>query len=918
MNFLKTSLSGLKRFSFAICILVLWASLFGATTFYVAPNGNDAWSGKLASPNGSKTDGPFLTPPRARDALREARKNGSGPFVVELREGTYPLSETLVLGAGDSDSTWRSFPNERAVLSGGRFISGFQESMVNGKKRWTTTVPEVKSGSQTFRQLFVSTRGQPYERRFRPNLGMKRVDGLTYSPRRKAASHRAAQIDFIFAPGDFKNWENLGDVEVVCLHIWSSSRLLVKSVDTTRNVVTFTGMPTFAVDQGGLQHYFIENVKEELDEPGEWYLDRPTGVLTYLPKDGESLATTRVVAPVLSTVVSLSANYSKESFVSHVVLSNLVISHNESPLPAEGYGGSQGQPDLPSAVELTGAKECEIVRCVVSQTGNYGIGIGLGCQDNRVLGCRLFDLGGGGIKVGDVKMNDISKNAKYPVLPARNRVENCAISDGGVMYFSANAVWAGIVNGTVIAHNEFWNFPYSGIAVGWSWSDEKTSCASNAIEYNIVSNVLTLLGDGASVYTLGRQPGTVIRGNVVRDNTQSIFAKYHWQLGLYLDEGSSEMLVEKNFVWKVGTHGFNMNGGAQNLIRNNLLGPVYGNEDPYIRCYKKDFSKGNVFEHNVSWCDSENLADEPWDTSLMSCRSNLYWNFTGKPVLFKTKTFAQWQAGGQDIGSVYADPLFQNPERGDFRLKKNSPVPSIGFEMPDVSLAGLEAAFKDLNKKVEVNPPPCYTMKPPVAKEFSGFSWDFEDAPIGATPRGFVPSGFTEAGNFVISEEAAKDGKRALKLTDSKSMAKSFYPFMSQQLPKHYDQGTISFSCDVMVKAEAPCTLDINFRDYSKRASKNKEFVSGPSVQFNASGKIISGTEELLTAKPGTWTHLEIRFTMGSHEASVSLLTAAGEKKEATLSLPADFVALSWLGLIGGDSVDGAAYLDNLKMTITP
>ncbi|MBL8994839.1 MAG: right-handed parallel beta-helix repeat-containing protein, partial [Spirochaetia bacterium] len=543
MTKLPTCAANRKRFLLAFVVLIFHASLLGAATFYVAPNGNDAWSGTLAAPNSAKTDGPFLSPPRARDALRESKKkNASGPFVVELREGTYPLSETLVFRAEDSDSIWRAYGSERPVLSGGRVISGFQEAVVNGKKRWQTVLPEAKSGAWYFRQLFVSTKGQPWERRYRPNLGMKRVDGLTYSPRRKAASHRAAQIDFIFAPGDFKKWENLNDVEVVLLHVWSSSRLLVKEVDALRNVVTFTGMPTFAVDQGGLQPYFIENVKEELDASGEWYLDRPTGLLSYIPKDGESLADSRVIAPVLSTVVSLNANYSNESFVAHFVMSNLVFSHNESALPKEGYGGSQAQPDLPSAVELVGAKECEFSRCVISQTGNYGIGIGLGCHSNRVVGCRMFDLGGGGVKVGDIQMNGINKNAKYPMLPTGNRVENCAISDGGVMYFSANAVWGGLVNGAVIAHNEIYNFPYAGMAVGWSWSDEKTSCASNRMEYNLVSNVLTLLADGASIYTLGRQPGTVIRGNVVRDNVQSVHAKFHWQLGLYLDEGSSEML----------------------------------------------------------------------------------------------------------------------------------------------------------------------------------------------------------------------------------------------------------------------------------------------------------------------------------------------------------------------------------------
>ncbi|MEI6197401.1 MAG: right-handed parallel beta-helix repeat-containing protein, partial [Verrucomicrobiota bacterium] len=524
--------------------LALVATVATATDFYVAPTGNDANLGTHAKP--------FATPQHARDAIRVAKQQGdSGPFSVQLAGGLYLLTETLALTAEDSGTkaapvVWRSAPNEQAVLSGGRALSGFRESTVNGVRRWTVELPEVKSGKQNFRQLFISTGGQPFERRFRPQIGMMQVAGLTDSPKRKnAPSYRAAQIDFYFAPGDFKPWENLSAVEVVVLHEWSLSRLFVEKVDATKNIVTFTAMPMFAVDQNKLKPYFIENVKEELKLPGQWYLDRPSGVLTYLPQAGETLANARVVVPRLVKLMTLAGDYLKGSFVEHLTFDNVAFSHNESPLPRGGYSGSQGNPDLPAAIELTGAKDCTFLRCTVSQTGNYGIGLGLGSQNNAVVGCRLFDLGGGGIKVGDIRMK---ADAQYPELPAGNRIENCAISDGGLMYFSANAVWGGIVRDTIVSHNQIWNFPYSGIAIGWAWHDKPTSCAGNRIEYNSISNVVTLICDGASIYTLGRQPGTVIRGNVVRDNVKSPFTINYWQLGLYLDEGSAEMLVENNFA----------------------------------------------------------------------------------------------------------------------------------------------------------------------------------------------------------------------------------------------------------------------------------------------------------------------------------------------------------------------------------
>ena len=896
-----------------LALATLGTALHGATTFTVAPTGNDA--------NPGTPEKPFATPQHARDALRAAQQHGDrGPFAVELRAGLYPLAETLTFAPEDSGTEaapviWRSAPGEQAVLSGGRVISGFRETTVNGVRQWSVVLPDIKPGGPTFRQLFVSSPGQPFERRYRPQLGMKRVDGLTASPKRKAAAHRAAQKDFYFAPGDFQPWANLSDAEVVVLHVWSSSRLFVQQVDAKRDIVTFTGLPTFAVNQGGLQPYFIENVKEALHAPGEWYLDRPTGVLTYLPCTGETLADTRVVVPRLVNVVSLSGDYNRGAFVAHIRFENLGFAHNEAPLPRAGYGGSQGQPDLPAAIELTGTRHCTFQRCTVSQTGTYGIGLGLGAHDNSIVGCRLFDLGGGGVKVGDIRM---APQAGPDAVPTGNRVENCAIYDGGVMYFSANAVWAGIVRGTVIRHNQIWNFPYSGIAVGWNWNDRPTACAANRIEDNCISNVLALIADGGSIYTLGRQPGTVIRGNVVRDNVKSPFATEHWQLGLYLDEGSSEMLVENNFVYRVGTHGFNMNGGAQNLVRNNILGPVYGAHAPYIRCNKKPYAQANVFTHNLAYCDSTNLVDAAWDTALCACSSNLYWNCAGRPFKFYDKTFAAWQAGGQDAGSLNADPLFEDPAHGDFRLKRASPAFALGFKAFDLSAAGLEPAFRDVGIPRRAIPPPCYAMPLPQPRTFAGLAIDFDDVPAGTLPRGFVCNGATPEANFAVREGVGKNGHRALVATDSKRAAKAFYPYLTFAVLGQPDKGQVAFSCDVRQKAGAPVTLDIGFRDTSKRRNPKKEFISSPGVTFATDGTIKCGTALLATAAPGTWTHVEITFPLAGadREALLAVTLADGSTKQQKAGLSPDFAAVSSLGFFCSDAVDGACYLDNLRLTV--
>jgi hypothetical protein len=898
-------------------VVALAAAVSGqAAEYFVAPGGDDA--------NPGTKEKPFASPARARDALRAAKQKGDrGPFAVELRGGLYTLAETLVFTPEDSGTAaapvvWRSAPGERAVFSGGRVLGGFRETTAHGLRRWTVELPEVKAGGKTFRQLFVATDGQTFERRYRPQLGMKRVDGVTDSPKRKgAAPHRAAQKDFYFAPGDFQPWENLSDVEVVVLHVWSSSRLCVAKVDAANSKVTFTGLPTFAVSQGGLQPYFIENVKEALQTPGEWYLDRPAGVLTYLPREGETLANTTVVAPRLVNVLALTGAFQQGARVEHLTFENLGFMFNEAPLPREGYGGSQGQADLPAAIELTGAKCCTFRRCTVSQTGSYGIGIGLGSHENKLVGCRLFDLGGGGVKVGDMRMK---ADAPAAEVPTGNRIENCAIFDGGLLYFSANAIWGGLVRGTELRHNQIWNFPYSGIAMGWAWNDKPTVCGGNRIVDNCISNVLTLIADGASIYTLGRQPGTVIRGNVVRDNVKSPFAKEHWQLGLYLDEGSSEMLVENNFVYRVGTHGFNMNGGAQCVIRNNILGPVYGHHAPYIRCQRKTYARENVFTRNLAWCDSTNLVNAVWDQALCASSSNLYWNCAGRAFKFFDKTFAEWQARGQDAGSLVTDPLFEAPERGDFRLKAASPAFALGFVPFDLAAAGLEPAFKDVAVPAKTMPPPFYAMQLPAGpRAFTGCAPDLNGVAVGSLPRGFACAGGTPEAHFRVAAGVGKNGGRALVATDRKGAAKPFYPYLTYKLPAPLEHGTLTFSCDVQQKSGAPVTLAIGFRDYSKRGNPKKDFVSSPEVLFSADGKIRAGTTVVTAAAPGSWTHVELSFPLegAAREARIVLTLADGTRKETKTPVSAEFSTVSTLGFFCGEAMDGVCYLDNVRLLVT-
>ncbi|MBI2300347.1 MAG: right-handed parallel beta-helix repeat-containing protein [Armatimonadetes bacterium] len=437
--------------------------------------------------------------------------------------------------------------------------------------------PEVRDGQRSFRQLFVQRRGEPFfTRRFRPTKGMLAIADTTWSLARKSQAHRAAQQDFVCFPGDLQPWPDLPDVELVALHGWSASRLKIESLDPEHCIVRLTSVPTFRIGswyKDERNPYYLENLKAALGKPGQWYLDRPAGTLTYLPLPGETPDDVTVVAPRLEQLVTCRGEPVGPRLVEHVSFRGLTFAHAEWPVPAAGYDVSQGQPALPSAIEVTFGRDIRFERCVVANTGAYGIGLGRGCRECAVVGCLMFDLGGGGVKVGEQLLD---RNAAEPVLPVGNVVEDNTILHTGLIHYSANGIWCGVVRGTRIVHNEVAYGPYTGIAVGWCWDPGPSSCGDNLIEANRVHHVMRVVQDGGGIYTLGRQPGTIIRGNLVHDNLPGPFAASPGQCGLYFDEGSSGFLVEDNIQYNVSWSPTklvqNQNTAADHDIRTNYLG----------------------------------------------------------------------------------------------------------------------------------------------------------------------------------------------------------------------------------------------------------------------------------------------------------------------------------------------------------
>jgi hypothetical protein len=676
----------------ALALVGLAGSAASAADFYVSARGRDTWSGRLAAPNAGRTDGPFATIPRAQQAVRALKAQQPGraaPIVVSIGGGTYFLEAPLVFTPEDSGTTrapviYRAANVRRPpVFSGGVRLRGFTETPAGA---WQVTLPEVARGGWRFVQLFVN--GQ---RRSRPRLPKGGYYFIAEALPSTPGDEGKGYDRFRYSAGDIEaNWHNPGDVEVLVFHNWTMDRLRIASVDEAQRAVTFTGatvapMEFFDLAKG--RRYIVENVREAQTEPGEWYLDSGSGLLTYLPMAGEVISKATVIAPRLDRLVQFAGNAAANRWVEHITLEDLVFTHTNWVTPPEGYASPQAESRLPGAITATGALHCALKGCVVRQVGTYAVEWGTGCKDNQVVDCDLTDLGAGGVKIGDMNLYDDPN-----LVASGNAVRNCSITHGGRLHPAGIGVWVGQSHHNTIEHNEIWDLYYSGLSVGWTWGYGPSQCHHNTIAYNDVHLLgQQVLSDLGGIYTLGISPGTTVHHNHFYD----IDYFYYGGWGIYFDEGSTGILAENNLIHD--THGgcFHQHYGESNTFRNNIL--AFDRSQQIARTRPEDHLSF-TFDHNIVYYREGNLlgGNWTWTGGNYAFDSNCYWDAGGRPITFDGLTLEEWRSQrGQDRHSVIADPLFVDPEHRDFTLRPGSPALGLGFVPFDLSATGRTTRPRD-------------------------------------------------------------------------------------------------------------------------------------------------------------------------------------------------------------------------------
>ena len=897
----------------AVLLMVVPSGLYGGESspagpkadFVVAVTGSDRNPGTEARP--------FATIARARDAVRDLRRVQPGCDVLVLvRGGVYRVDRPIVFAPEDSGRdrgsvTYAAYPGEEPTISGGRQITGFQPGSGG---IWTAKVPDVRGGQGIFEQLYVN--GRRAVRARTPNRFYFYMNGTRRRGADPATGKPEKLDDRMFlangqdiAPLAALPPERLRDVVVASYHSWHISRQRVAAISPEKNTVFLTGscgVPFFTYTQN--ERYYLENYREALDSPGEWFLDRD-GTLSYKPLPGEDMRSAEVVAPGTDTLVCFHGAGDGKP-VANITLRGLRLVYGQYLLPPQGQSSPQAACNIPAVVMADYARNVAMQDCRIEHVGTYGIWFRDGCRNCSVERCLLQDLGAGGVRLGQT-----DRDPKPAEVTSHIRIDNNIIRSAGHIWPDAVGILIGHSGDNQVTHNDVSGMAYTGISVGWRWGYGRVASVRNEIRFNHIHHLgWDVLADMGGIYTLGEAPGTVLGNNVIHDIDGDGDSGMH---GLYNDNSTSSMLLENNLVYNVRDGGYQIGSGKGNILRNNVFvakprGVSTHGQLLFCMYYEAERHLAATFEKNIIHGSGGKLFSIPAAFGdRLEFRSNLYWEPSGAPLDFVGRSFSQWQKLGRDTGSVLADPKFADPANGDFRLQPDSPALALGFVPIDYSRAGVYGALSWVRRAKEARYPPCeYSPPGPPITLFD----DFEETPVGDPPTMANVVIENKGDSIGVTEETAAGGRRSLKITDAPGLKYAHDPHFFYSPRQTKGIATLAFD----IRIEAGTQMYCEWRGYPGKPY----YYAGPRLAIR-NAQLIVGVNKLLALPVGKWFHIEMSAAQGDRADGTWRLAVMvpGEepKRFADLkTISPEFKATTWLGFISDGVQNTVYYLDNVRL----
>lgn len=669
--------------------------VMGENDLVIAPDGDDT--------NPGTVEAPLKTIERAKELLKSEKASGAEAVTVWLREGIYTIEKTLEFTSEDrSNVLYRSYPDEEVIFSGAKEISGnFSETEINGVKAFVTGIP-VESDEDYFRSLFKE--GKRLSRSNYPKEGVFKVADpkddeaipSTWSP--EYFTHAAV---FCAHTEDILDFANPGDVDVRIMHFWCDELMPIHSVDTSTGRIE-TKKPSsmrIRVDD----NFVYENVKEALSLPGEWYLDRSEEKLYYIPEEGDTVDNTVLWAGMTEKLIAVNGaenisfqgisfentdwnhidgTYAKKSFEpSHHLYENIE------------YGASHPQAafETPAAIYISASEGINFTDCRFENISYTALKFDKATKNCDITSCLFNEIGANAVFIhGDFVVPATTQNIN---------VTDCHISRYGRIFNNAIGILLTHAVDCDLTNNEIHDGWYTGISVGWNWgyTDNPTNNIniSNNLIYNIGNGWLSDMG---GIYTLGIQPDTVISGNVIYNVgcDEGQYGYGGW--GVYLDEGSSGILVENNLVYDCSSQTFHQHYGKDNIIRNNIF--AFGGDGAF-RITRNEDHNSLTLSNNILVTDNSTMYALTTDKDWFVDDSNLYWDYKNggnvysgdSTKAFEGESIVTMMMRGYYNNAVFADPLFKDAQNRDFTVAENSPALETGFKPWDYSHAGTLTKF---------------------------------------------------------------------------------------------------------------------------------------------------------------------------------------------------------------------------------
>jgi len=703
-------------------------------TFYVSTKGNDAWSGQLPEPNAANTDGPFATFQRARDAIRQikATEGLARPIDIQVRQGTYHLSEPLRLGPEDSGTEqcpvrYMAYPGEQPVLSGGQQVTGWRRYKGQIMR---AQVPELIKGERKFRQLFFNGQRQICARY--PNYApddplyggwafMEAVFG------QEGQRRSAFKYDSAFSPQRWAKPEQ-GEVFFFPWLCWVNAIVPIESIDYEQGIIKLDIAGRYWCGELTVgNRFYVQNILEELDQPGEWCSDSETGTIYFWPPE-PGLEDAEVTVPVTDRLMELQGTSNEP--VKHVTISGFTFTQTLALFPPQNVFCNQPNTEG-YALYLENTEHCHIAGNLFDSVGGDAIRLQNRNSYNHIENNTIVGAGAQGVVLANERRDlsfpqtwrgqserlrelaDSLPRATGNIITG-NHIHHCGVIE---KFGAAIKVYGLACQDNIISHNLIHDMPHAGIATVLGFG-------RNIIEYNELRHLCLEMADTGGFYSnrwfvvegdevLGE--GQIIRYNLVEDMVGCgaydaphgrvegavaggrIWTPYYtW--GIYFDNSPMHATVYGNII--VG----NTRGGVgmpvadpkDNLIENNILAD---SRQQYLTMNTGN-AVGNRIVRNIFYRNDPNgawaMLFHGWNANAVTDSDyNLFYApngaepVIGAPGLTPDQSFAQWRAQGFDTHSLLADPLFVDPKGGDFRLQPDSPALELGFQPIPVNKIGL-------------------------------------------------------------------------------------------------------------------------------------------------------------------------------------------------------------------------------------